>query len=398
MVEKVIRLAMIPFQAWQPEAEQEPLVVLDKDHVAAVRNFALAHDKHESAVNIEEVEFSSAGLKYWSEQDEDMLYQGALGRIARLILCWAVTQSTDTVLDFFDLGRCDGEDTWVCAWKTLHDQIGAMMRKLDPASHAAELENLMAKAFEILPDLARKARYQLGVSMVSAAKKLGVGFVAPDAVLLNWQVVETPCVESVVYANGALLAQEDVVKEGSACYAFISQKDYPTVFKHRDLQVELWRHATGGPIQGARSESICEAVACPKQVLPTVEHIGVKYARARTKDVFLLKIFWDTPGPQFSTVIEHYYDMSRPMSRVSKNSGSRRSSAIFNCIECPELFYGGSVTSLTMYHQTNEDSFGECQIIDLFPPRWTSCPTKKRRRRRSTESNNRRGCRRKIGK
>ena len=129
-------------------------------------------------------------------------------------------------------------------------------------------------------------------------------------------------------------------------------------------------------------------------VLPTVEHIGVKYVRARTKGAFLLKIFWDTPGPQFSTVIEHYYDMSHPMSRVSKNSGSRRSSAIFNCIESPELFYGGSVTSLTMYHQTNEDTFGECVIIDLFPPSWTSCHTKKRRRK----SNHRRGCRRKIGK
>ncbi len=129
-------------------------------------------------------------------------------------------------------------------------------------------------------------------------------------------------------------------------------------------------------------------------VPPTVEHIGVKYARARTKGVFLLKIFWDTPGPEFTTVIEHYYDMRRPMSRVSKNSGTRRSSAIFNCIECPELFYGGSVTSLTMYHQTNEDTFGECVIIDLFPPSWTSCHTKKRRRK----SNHRRGCRRKIGK
>jgi hypothetical protein len=170
-----------------------------------------------------------------------------------------------------------------------------------------------------------------------------------------------------------------VVEEGSACHAFLRKEDYPNIFDSQSLHCELWREAVGGPLRGARSESVREAVS--HTGVPKLYNAGIKYARANTDRVFVLKVFWETPGPDFSTAIEHYLDVTNPMRRITNNKRNRRSSAVFTSLDCPELFYGGCVTGLAMYHQSvDQKSFGDCRVIELFPPRWTSCPGKKRRR------------------
>ena len=134
-----------------------------------------------------------------------------------------------------------------------------------------------------------------------------------------------------------------------------SEKLCFSAMAHAGIYVELARPAPAAP--------------------PPILDVYQKYTRSADAGVFLLSLSWRSPGYDFYTVVEHYLDQSKPMRRVFGNDKPTCASftkAVFDSVDFPELF-DGSVESLALYHQcVHSDVFGQCCLVELSPPRWTS--------------------------
>ena len=84
-----------------------------------------------------------------------------------------------------------------------------------------------------------------------------------------------------------------------------------------------------------------------------------------------MTMYFDSPGLQHYTVIEHYLDLKNPMRRIVGCSGKSTCKVVFDCRHYPELFT--SDVDLIMYHQSACTSqFGLHRLVKIAAPRWAS--------------------------
>ena len=82
-----------------------------------------------------------------------------------------------------------------------------------------------------------------------------------------------------------------------------------------------------------------------------------------------MALYFDAPGIQNYTVIEHYLDMKNPMRRIVGSSSKNMCKCMFDSRQYPELFAGE--VDLIMYHQSAYTGvFGHHRLVKLSPPRW----------------------------
>ena len=102
---------------------------------------------------------------------------------------------------------------------------------------------------------------------------------------------------------------------------------------------------------------------------PLVTNVEVKFRAHRHHAD--MTMYFDSPGLQHYTVIEHYLDLKNPMRRIVGNSGKSTCKVVFDCRHYPELFT--SEIDLIMYHQSAYTSkFGIHRLVKIAAPRWVS--------------------------
>ena len=101
--------------------------------------------------------------------------------------------------------------------------------------------------------------------------------------------------------------------------------------------------------------------------VPPVEDLHKRYKKAIDQGVFLLKLSWRSPGHAYVTTIESNVGKLRMIG----NTSVPFTEAVFDSADYSELFYGGSVKTLSLYHQA-EKADRESYNVKLRPPRWTS--------------------------
>ncbi len=82
-----------------------------------------------------------------------------------------------------------------------------------------------------------------------------------------------------------------------------------------------------------------------------------------------MSLYFSAPGLANYTVIEHYFDMKKPMRRIVGCSSKSTCKVVFDSRHYPELFEGE--VDLIMYHQsTCTQRFGLHRLVKISAPRW----------------------------
>ena len=76
--------------------------------------------------------------------------------------------------------------------------------------------------------------------------------------------------------------------------------------------------------------------------VPPIEDLRKRYKKAIDEGVFLLKLSWRSPGAGYFTTIEN----NAGKLRVIGNTSAPFTEAVFDSVDYPQLFYGGSVETL----------------------------------------------------